>query len=205
VRIPTRILLILLLFTAIAPARVRAADDEALFDRLRETAAGVSTLRASFVQEKHLAMFREVLTSRGRFAFRKPDRLRWEVTEPSASGFVVAGRGGRRWRGTAAPEPFDLERDPLMKVVAGQLLAWATADFPALGREYRISVLTREPVTLRLDPLTPASGFLDYLLISFAPGGAHVSQVEIREKGGDFTRIRFLDTAVNPTLPADLF
>lgn len=195
-----------LLFCAcLCPAAATAAELEPILARLEKVAAGVNTLSSDFVQEKHLAMFEEVLTSKGRFVFAKPDRLRWELLEPVSSGFVLVGNQGRRWSDRSGrSEPFDLAREPVMKLVAEQLLSWARADFARLRKEYRLSLVSEKPVVLRLDPLAKG-GVLSHLLIGFAAAETHVEKVEIHDRDGDFTRIRFLAATVNAPVAKELF
>jgi hypothetical protein len=66
-------------------------------------------------------------------------------------------------------------------------------------------VVAEDPVKLRLDPLFDSAGFLDHLLIAFAPDGRHVQSVEVREKDGDYTRILFENTIINQPLAEELF
>jgi len=207
----TRILLLIsMLLLATGPARADSASPAAtaaLFSSLEKTAGGVKTLSSDFIQEKHLSMFKTVLSSKGHFYFQKPDLLRWELTAPVASGFVLKGEKGRRWhQRTGRTESFQISQEPVMKLVSDQLFAWARADFSWLKKEYRISVIDNSPVALRLEPRSAATaGFLHHLLISFSADGRYVRSVELHEKDGDFTRIRFVNTAVNKNLKADLF
>jgi outer membrane lipoprotein-sorting protein len=188
------------------PAAVFAASTDAVLDRLHGLAAEVDSLASDFSQEKYLSVFQDVLPAKGRFYYRKPDKLRWEMTEPVVSGFVLDGDKGRRWQEAGSRgERFDIAREPVMKIVADQLLAWTRADFDGLRRDYRISLTGEKPVQLRLDPKGAAAGFLDHLAITFATDGRHVQQVEVHEKGGDYTRITFHDTVVNGPLADDLF
>lgn len=175
--------------------------------RLEKVAQGVKTLAGDFVQEKHLSVFREVMVSKGRFSFQKPDRLRWELMTPFRSGFVLTGAKGRRWNErTGRTEPFSADRDPVMKLVAEQLFAWAGAQFGPLESQYRITVLGEHPVSLRLEPAGASlAGYLEYLKIDFSADDRHVQRVEVHEKGGDFTRIEFVNGVVNGPLAADLF
>lgn len=178
-----------------------------ILTRLEKTAGEVKTLSSDFVQEKHLTMFSKTLVSKGRFNFRKPDQLRWELLSPVASGFVLSGAKGRRWHErTGRSENFDINQEPVMKLVAEQLFSWARADFTRMQQEYRIIVLSEAPVSLRLEPLsTVTAGFLDHLLITFSPEGTYVRSVEVHEKDQDFTRIKFINTAVNVPLKSGLF
>lgn len=183
------------------------AANAALFSRLERTAAEVRTLSSDFVQEKHLSMFKTVMVSKGRFNFMKPDQLRWELTSPVASGFILKGDNGRRWNERSGrKESFQISQEPVMKIVSDQLFAWARADFVWLQKEFRIKVLDESPAVLRLEPTGAATaGFLHYLLISFSADGRYVRSVEIHEKDGDYTRIKFVNTAVNKPLAVDLF
>lgn len=198
---------LLLVSGSASAAEAPAGGSPELFASLEKTATGVRTLSADFVQEKHLSMFKTVLTSKGRFNFSKPDLLRWELTAPVASGFVLKGDKGKRWHErTGRTETFQISQEPIMKLVSEQLFAWARADFSWLKKEYRITVLDESPVTLRLEPRSAATAsFLRHLLISFSADRRYVRSVELHEKDGDFTRIKFSNTAVNKPLPADIF
>jgi outer membrane lipoprotein-sorting protein len=197
------ILLLLGLVPAAGAAPETAVDN--MLAQLKQASADVQSLQSDFVQEKHLAIFRESLKSEGTFHFIRPDRLRWEVLTPARTGFVLRAGEGRRWHErTGRSEPFSVDRDPVMKIVAEQLFAWAGGDFDRLRRQYAISLVTASPVTLRLAPLA-ADRFLDHLQVTFAADRRHVAIVELHERGGDFTRIRFRNAQVNAPLPEDLF
>lgn len=202
------LIIMLLLATGSATGEVvPSANSAAIFSSLERTAGTVRTLSSDFVQEKHLSMFKTVLTSKGRFYFSKPDLLRWELISPVASGFVLKGEKGRRWHErTGRTESFEISQEPIMKLVSDQLFAWGRADFQWLNKEYRISILSESPVALRLEPRSAATaGFLHHLLINFSPDGRYVRSVELHEKDGDFTRIKFVNAAVNKPLQANLF
>lgn len=199
----------LLLFVARAAAVGETSPDGSaeLFTSLERTASSVNTISSDFVQEKHLAMFKTAVISKGHFYFSKPDLLRWELTAPVASGFVLKGDKGRRWHErTGRTETFQINQEPVMKLVSEQLFAWAKADFAWLKKEYRITVLNESPAALRLEPRSAATaGFLRHLLINFSTDGRYVRSVELHEHDGDFTRIKFINTVVNKPLKADLF
>jgi outer membrane lipoprotein-sorting protein len=201
-----RVLTLCLLLAIAAAAPLRAADPtDAVLARLASAAAGIETAQGRVRQEKRLEMFKDTVVSKGRFAYRRPDQLRWELTEPVASGFAITGPTGRRWHGlTGRTEPFALESDPMMRVVASQILASIRADFAPLRKEYRISVAAESPVTLVLEPLV-ANPFVERVTVAFAKGDAHVASVTVREKGGDSTTFSFTDVEVNQPIPDGTF
>lgn len=196
-------LLFLLMFSATAST---AETDEQTLARLQAEAAEVETLASNFIQEKHLEIFNDVLITHGRFYYQRPDKLRWELLKPVKTGFVLNGESGRRWHERSGnQESFTIERDPVMNIVARELLAWTRVDLEELAGRYAIRVDSHAPVRLHLTPLTDTAGFLEFLKIEFAPAAGYVHQVEVHEPGGDFTRIRFTDTRANETLEQELF
>lgn len=180
---------------------------DTVLQRLKQSAGSVQTIRSRFVQEKRLAMFSEVLVSRGRFAFARPGRLRWEYVEPLAMGFVIDGERGRRWNSLAQQDrSFDLEDSLEMRIAAEQLLIWTELDLDKLRRAYTIAVDRPEPVALLLTPKgLAARQFVDHLRVSFSSSGRTVTEVVIYEAGGDETRLRFDHTEVDRPLDAALF
>jgi outer membrane lipoprotein carrier protein LolA len=204
------VLLLTLLLASISPAPAEEDPGQALdqiLAGLNVSAAGIETLAADFIQEKHLEMFQETLVSRGRFYFSRPDRLRWEMTEPVASGFLLNGDRGKRWHERAgAAVPFDIAREPGIRLIAEQLLAWARVDIVWLVQQYHMTLLSEEPVSLKLVPLQAgADQFVEYLQIGFNAERSHVETVEVHEPGGDFTRINFSGTQLNQPLDPALF
>lgn len=201
-----RFLILLLLFRAL-PAGAEGPASPELLQSLEKSAGSVTTLSSDFIQEKHLSMFKNAMTSKGHVYFARPDQLRWELTQPVSSGFAIKGDKGRRWHErTGRTETFRISQEPVMKLVSEQLFAWARSDFAWLKKEYRITLLQESPVLLRLEPRSAATAaFLNHLRIGFSPDGRYVKSVELHEKDGDFTRIKFVNTVVNKQLPADLF
>jgi len=189
-----------------APALPGASPLETALSGIERSAAGVNSLSALFTQERSLASFRHKLVSRGRFWFQRPDRLRWETTEPVAAGFALDGGKGRRWNETTGQREDISPGDPLAGAVAGQIMAWTTGDVPLLRRQYEISLLSSDPLVLRLTPRSEGMRrVIDRLEIAFAPDRSAVRTVAILERGGDSTRIAFFGAEINPSLPDGLF
>ena len=184
-----------------------AIEKAGIFSRIKQAASTVRTLAGEFTQEKHLEMLENAPVSKGRFFFQNPDRLRWEVYEPAAMGFIVDGDKGKRWKGQSGPrQSFDLKKEPVIRIITDQVFAWARADFERLETGYDITILEENPVTLKLVPLSAAEKkYLDFIRLVFSPEEDYVSAIEIHEAGGDYTRISFIDMAVNMPLQEDTF
>ena len=88
-----RLLLLLLLA---APLRgdeefLATAERDAFLDRVSLSMQSVTAFAAAFDQEKELKIFRHTVRSRGLIVFARPDKLRWEITEPFRSMLIVVG------------------------------------------------------------------------------------------------------------------
>ncbi len=193
---------------------IAALAHTALADGLKEArarvaakAAAINSVEASFVQEKHLAMFREVLKSKGKLYFVKPDRLRWELTEPLKTGFAMNGTRARRWREAGGKtESTAADRDPFVRAMSDELLAWAAADFPKLDKQYEITLISDNPAVFRLVPLSAeARKYVQAVEVAFSPEETSVSEVRITEAGGDSTVDRFYNVRTNGALDPSLF
>ena len=184
-----------------------ATELQQILDELKVAAVATETISSQFVQEKHLQIFREKLLSRGNFVYQKPDRLRWELLSPVASGFVLRGAEGERWNSLSRERSrFSAENDPIMGMIAQQLLAWARVDVAWLQSRYQMELLSARPLKLRLRPLDQGeAGFIDYLQILFAANRRHIAEVLMAEQGGDSTLLRFNNVKLNRELPAGTF
>jgi outer membrane lipoprotein-sorting protein len=202
-------LILFSLFSLSLPSdgRAEAVELQQLLSELKGTAAETETLSSRFVQEKNLAMFSEKLLSQGFFVYQAPDRLRWELLAPVGSGFVLRGDQGERWNSLSRERGhFSVESDPIMGVIAQQLLAWARVDLDWLKKRYQMKVIASQPVSLRLIPLDSGeAGFIRYLQIRFAKNRRYIDEVLMMEQGGDSTLLRFNDVKLNEPLPHDAF
>ena len=196
-----------LLFLLFAPSAYAVEELTPLLTELKLAAAETETLSSDFIQEKYLEIFSEKLLSEGRFVYQKPDQLRWELLTPVASGFVLRGDQGDRWNSLSQEqESFSVKTDPIMGMIAQQLLAWARVDLDWLESRYRMELQSAEPVILHLYPLDPGEAtFIKYLQIQFAADRRHVAEVLMVEHGEDSTLIRFVDVKINADLPVDAF
>jgi len=190
--------------------RGNAAEDpepDRVYGEIARHAHGIDTIVSDFEQERRTGLLDSVVSSRGRFFFKRNDRMRWEFKEPAASGFSVNGDRGKRWEAaTNREDRFSLRQAPFIKVFTDQVFAWARADFEGLKRSYRLEVLGEYPADLKLVPLLPQlNEYVDYLRIVFSADSRHVVLIEIVEGDGDFTRIRFFNTYINRPLPDELF
>ncbi len=198
-KLPPLVFLLGLVFLFSLSAGVSAfGDKDDVLDRLAEASRGITSIQSEFIQKSHTQMLDEPLRSRGRFNFKAPDRLRWEVLSPERFGFIVDGEEVKTWSGSeqdAVSAPAGAEAGILH--FTDQLLAWVRADFSWLEERFALSVVDDSPLTLMLKPRSSAAAKrLAHFRVSFSRDLDHVDTIEIHETGGDRTVITFVDTHV---------
>lgn len=187
-----------------------AAHADPLADLSRRlTARGkkVKTLRTTFVQTKRLALFKSEVSSKGRLAFARPGRLRWELLPPDASVMVVRGKRAELRVPGEKPRVMDLSANKTLGVLVEQLMVWlGVRPMADLKRWYHVSLVQkggRSLLTLR-----PRSGALKKRLtrvqLSFA-ADLTLSTIHVVQRDGDSTSIAFGAFQQNSKLDESLF
>lgn len=173
-------------------------SDKEVLERITEAFSGIVSIESGFIQESLTAMLEEPLRSTGIFRYEAPDLVHWEILSPERFGFSSEGDRLMTWRGSGhekegAPPGAEAGIRHFME----QLFAWVRADFDWLGERFHISVMSRSPVELGLEPIsTAAAERLERIRVTFARDLNHLEAIEISEKGGDRMVITFLNVRV---------
>ena len=175
--------------------------------RIKDASSDIVTLTGDFVQKKKVEILKNMPDSRGKFFYKKPDRLRWEITEPVRMGFIVNGDQGKKWRKKADRyRKFNVSKEPIISVIAGQVFAWARGDFNKLKEGYEISILSESPAKVKLVPLSPLEKkYVSSIILSFSDTDNYVENLEINETRGGCTQVTFYNMVINDELPEDIF
>jgi len=189
-------------------ARADEAATPALVERLDRAAAAVHALAGDFTQRSRVALFRQELLSRGRFAYEKPARLRWEYLAPDPSVLIVDGGHATMASPGEPPRRFDLAGDATLGAVAGQLFLWLGAGSLARAREdYALAAggSEREP-TLSLEPKPGTALAKAFARIELRfDERLLLRAIRLRERSGDEKEIAFTRIERNPRLPPSTF
>jgi len=196
--------LVLLALLLLAPLVARAESLDDFLARVESHATGIHTFACDFRQERTLAIFAKPVVFSGQLYLSRPDRLRWEFTKPLASLLILDGKTGRRCGEGSPASEFSLERDPVMRLAAGQMRTWTGGNYRALQGEFSLELKPGPALVLKPRQAGLAS-FLDRIEVAFDPKTLQPSQVAIHEEGGDRTVIAFTGYLLNPELPPELF
>jgi outer membrane lipoprotein-sorting protein len=176
---------------------------------IRQAAAQVQTLEATFVQTRTLKILKKPLISRGLLAYRRPNDLRWEYQSPLPTLLVVrAGNAqrllkhGTEWVSDASA------RLEAMKLVLGEISLWLDGNFTA-SKTFRPELRPAskdQPAHVALFPLDPSLGkLISRIVITFGEQPGTVAAIDIFEQGEGQTHIAFADARYNQAIPDDRF
>jgi outer membrane lipoprotein-sorting protein len=162
------------------------------------------TVQCTFEQERNLSIFSQPILFTGKMELSRPDKLRWENLTPIPSVLIFAGDKGIRCNDDALPVHFELEKDPMMKMIAEQIWTWVNGNYAQMSNKYNITLSDAHEIEL-----VPQSGELISTItsvkVSFDSQSLQPETIHIQETEGDSTTIRFVDYRLNQSVDDTLF
>lgn len=190
---------------------VRPFSDEeldALLKQVEHELGAFDRVVAGFVQEKHLAIFKDVVTAKGVMCFMRPDNVRFEITEPFKSVLIAQTKSvgqyeyiDGEWR------KLRLGSREAILMVTGQIAAWLQGRFREDEDVYSLSAVERDGrAVIRLTPVPDElAEHIEHVELTLTPERDRIDELVIMEPSGDFTRIAFLSHRMNPALDESVF
>lgn len=167
--------------------------------------SGTRTISARFVQVKHVSLLDEPLTSRGRFFFRRPDRIRLEIEEPVRTAIVIDGAE------IHIPDLPESERKAMsmapMAAMFTQLGALFTGSTAALEDGFEVKATgAGDGIDVVLLPrLESWRRLFRRIELRFAGAPLMTREVRLEDAFGDRLEVKMEDVERNPDLPETLF
>lgn len=171
---------------------------------IRQATAGIETVQADFIQEKHLQILSTPLKSEGFLAFRQPDALRWEYKTPVPSILVMAG--GTLARFVNSQGQWIRDTSPslqAMQFVMQDITRWLNGEFDANPDfKARLEEGGRIVLTPVQDALARVIQKIE-LDLDRQPGVIH--EVRVFEDDRNYTRLIFKGVTLNAPLDPSIF
>jgi outer membrane lipoprotein-sorting protein len=185
-----RALAVVLMSAALASS-VFAQARETTLDSLMAAFAKMPGLEASFVEEKHIAMLAQPLSSRGKLFFARPGMLLRRTESPTRSELVITPKA-LRMRDDSGEQVIDLHSRPDVRPFIESLTWLLSGDRAALAKVYALDLQAAHDGAPWQLTLTPLVDPLKQLIaaIRVRGKGLAVSEIEVREKRGDETITR---------------
>ena len=180
-----------------------ARDLHADLEAISRTQAAIQTMTAAFVQRRTVTLFDEELVSRGRFRFKRPGRVRWDVESPTSVAMVITPEGIVTREPGAAPARADA-----LPVPTAEIIGLISGSVQTVTQHFDV----RRPAghahdsIFELRPHSPRlAEILRSVTLELAPVDKHIRRVVFYEATGDRTEIVFHQVEINGTIPDATF
>jgi len=174
------------------------------WDGLKGAAGTISSVSATFVQEKHMKILVRPLISEGLLFYQTPDSLRWEYQRPIQSILIAhAGETKKFIRKDGKVIADAAANTPAMQFVIKEISRWLKGRFrenPAFSA--RLEPGRRIVLTPSYNSLADMIQRIE-LVLSARPGV--MEAVMIYESQDSYTRLIFSNVALNQPLDRKLF
>ena len=181
------------------------ADVAAFKQQFAKASQETQSIQCDFVQEKNLSMLADKITSKGKFWFKKENKVRMEYAQPSYYLLVMNGKDIRVKDGqkenrvsTKGNKLFEQINKITIDCVQGNIVN--NTDFNTKVLENGQSYL------LEMTPVNKAlSQYFKSIHLLVDKKDFSVSKIEMYEAGGDDTSISFLHKQMNVNIADAVF
>jgi len=182
------------------PARADALKD--VLARLQARYDDTRTMQADFRQTVESKTLAGTLESKGKVAFEKPNRMRWDYDPPDPQ--TIVGDGETLW--IYQPDLKQVIKAPLSQAFQSSTPVSFLAGLGRVERDFDATLVRDEPErwVLKLIPKQKQSG-VGLLELGVRKTDGSVAEATVTDAAGTTTRIFFSDERRNVTLQPDLF
>lgn len=198
---PRRLLLLAwALLVAAAPARADALRDA--LDRLQRRYDDTKTLQADFKQVVESKTLAGKLQTKGKVAFEKPNRMRWDYDPPDPQ--TIVGDGAVLW--IYQPDLKQVIKAPLTTAFQSSTPVSFLAGLGRIERDFNVSLVREEQDrwVLKLVPKEGDDG-VGTLELGVRKKDASVAEARIVDAAGTATTIMFSGEKRNGTVKPEVF
>lgn len=171
---------------------------EEFSQRLNTTASHTQSIACDFVQEKYLDVFAEKIISKGKFYFRKENKIALSYTQPLDYLIVINGPK-LKIVSEGKTNLVDLGANKMMNGMNNLLAACMTGDLSLLKDGYQMEYLEDKNYYLvRIKPREQGvKNYLTGMVIWFDKKDMTVARLRLSENAGDYTEYQFLNRQFN--------
>jgi len=172
---------------------------------LKESFRNIQSVKAEFVQERHLQILKDPLVSEGRFFYLASGSLRWEYLSPLQSVMLQKGDSVRLYHFSESAWKQDMAQGvEARRMVLAEMSQWLQGRFEE-SRVFSYSYSQGPPGRILLTPGEGINRFILSIEIVLSDRPGVIDRVEITEPGGSATRIAFRNVEINASFPSKLF
>ena len=175
-------------------------------ERLVKASASVNTIVSDFIQEKNLSVLTEKIISKGQFAFRKENNIRWEYTEPYKY-LIIISNNQMFMRDEKNKKQLDIQSNPVFQEMNKFITGCIQGDILKNDNDYTKEYFENEKsYYVKLVPKSEkVRQILNEVHLWFDKNGLTVTKLKMVESGNDYTQITFTNKILNKEIPLEKF
>lgn len=163
----------------------------------------VESISSDFVMEKNLSIAQKPLISKGHFYFKKSGFLYWSYSSPFVSGYLMEESKVYSWKYIGSKKKVeDITKQTYAKRMIEYIYMFLSMDMGKISQTYD---LKEEENCLELYPKKNIKGnTLEKIKLYLDLENSVVTEVDIIDKSGDNTIIKFNNSLTNIDIPSNL-
>ncbi|HAB28671.1 MAG: cell envelope biogenesis protein LolA [Xanthomarina sp.] len=197
-------LFLLLSVTMQAQTKMSATEAQSLKTLVKRQALTTKTIVSDFTQYKHLDFLSNDIITKGKLAFKTPDLVKWEYTEPYKYAVLfknetlfINDEGKKNQVDMGSNKLFKELNNLIINSIKGDMFdedAFVITYFKT-GKNSEVHFVPKDK---------NSSKYIETFQITFNPSG-DVTEVKMMEPSGDYTKIVFTNKELNKPLPDAIF
>jgi len=172
---------------------------------IQEAFRKIKSVRAEFLQKRHLQILKDPLLSEGRFFFDASGSLRWEYLKPLRSVMLQKGDAIQLYHFSEGKwKPEMIQAVEARRMVLAEIHQWFQGRF-AESKVFSHIYSSGSPPRVVLTPKEGINKFISRIEILLSAKPGVIDRVEIEEPGNSRTSIEFRNVEINPSFPSEIF
>ncbi|NDV81069.1 outer membrane lipoprotein carrier protein LolA [Bacteroides sp. 51] len=199
--------LLCLLFATIGHAQMRPMSNTDQFNnRLAAEAQTLQSIESDFIQQKYLDVFDEKVTSRGRFYYKKENKICLQYSRP-LNYLIVINNARLKIVSDGKKSIMNLSSNKMMNQMQDMLTACMVGDLSKLSSNYQLSYFEDSKYYLvRIKPTNKAiQAYIAEMEIHLDKTDMSVCRLRLSETATNYTEYEFLNKKFNSLTDENVF
>jgi outer membrane lipoprotein-sorting protein len=181
-------------------------DHAGFKQKFSEVTRNTQTIEANFVQEKNLSVLSEKIITKGKFLFKKENKLRWEYTNPFHY-LIILNNGMIFTQDEENKNKIDIRNNKMFTEINFIIMGCVQGNLFNDEKKFISSYFENNRYYLiKLKPLeSTLKDYISEIKISFDKNDLSVTRFEMNEPSGDYTIIEFSGKKENAIIPDEKF
>lgn len=202
------LLIIALVFIGInshAQEYTKISDSRDLEQKVIKANSAISSLQASFKQEKHMSILNQPFISVGKLYYKNPDKIRWEYTSPF-SYIVVLKNNKVSIKDGNDLQNYDMSNNAIFKEINNTMGGMMSGKMLEDNNFTKTFYQSKDAYKVVLLPKTnEIKNFVQEIHLFLNKNTLLMQSIDMLENGGDKTRIILENAKQNQAISESIF